>query len=353
MLSTTMVFAISYPLFQTSNRILEDSYYAFDTGDYGTAFRLAEEAKLMRRLEVDDCLNLFIQAMKPQAVQKAGDSISEVLIILREREVFDAVELIEYLIDLKGVSFFDNSVEKIKNYIEDKRIFPEVSYIMAKIYEFEGEYDLAYSYYLDAWNNAQVLDIPDEKYDILYDMATLSYNFTNLEDCEKTLLLILSEDSYFSDNSYSSALISNVERGYSIEKIFSLYRTDCYRTIPAFFRLTELYLEQGKSEEAFKTAIFGVLTAFTRIDHILFSRVTEYQYDSLTDFFELAMKYDDILNWSIDNGFWRCFYRLAELGIDIYPENKEFGYSIMSIIAESAPEHYWRQLCIAKINQHN
>ena len=85
-------FAISYPLFQTSTRILEDAYFAFDTKDYGTAIRLAEEAKIARRQEVSECLDILDQSLKPFAVKRAGDLITDVRTVSLKRDVFDAVE---------------------------------------------------------------------------------------------------------------------------------------------------------------------------------------------------------------------------------------------------------------------
>lgn len=342
-------FAVSYPLFQSSSRILEDAYYSFETGNYGDALRLADEAKIMRRQEVSDSLGILEQALRPIAVQNMGDSIEDVISVLKEREVFDAVTLMEYLLSTKGDVFFDNSVAKMKSYIEEKYVFPETEYLFARIYEFEGEYELAYSYYLNAWEHSDVLDIPDMKYDVLYDMANLACNFSHVDECEKALLLIVADDPYFSDRPFLSALNLSVDRGYSADKIFDLYRTNCYRSIPAFFRLTELYMEQGRDEEAFNASLFGVLTAFTRMYEILCNRTTEYEYTTLLDFFHQAMSHDDIAEWSMDNGFWRCLYRLADLGSTLYPENHLFSSALFAVMAETAPESYWKQITISKL----
>ncbi len=341
--------AVSYPLFHSSNRILEDAHFAFDCGDYGTALRLAEDAKITRRQEVQECMDVLDQSLKPFAVQKAGDVVFDVRAVLLERDVFDAVEMIDYLLDLKGEEYFDNSIAKIRSYIERKKIFPETNYLIARVYEFEGEYELSHSYYMEAWQHSDVLDIPDMKYSILYDMANLSYNFSRLDESEKALLLVVAEDPFFSDSAFTNAILSSVRRGYSVDKIFNLYRTNCYRSIPAFFRLAELYAEQSKTEDAFTVALFGVLTAFTRMHEIVDNRTTEFEYTSLDDFFKTAMKHDDIMEWSISNDFWRCIYRLAELGKQLYPNNELFGKELLAVIASTAPENYWKQLALSKL----
>lgn len=345
-------FAISYPLFQTSTRILEDAYFAFDSEDYGNALKFAEKAKIMRRNEATDCLEVINQALKPLAVQKAGDSITEILTVLTERDIFDAIELIEYIIDLKGKAFFHDSITEMLNYLEGKKIYPETSYIIAKIYELEGEYELANQYFTEAYSNASALDISDMKYDILYDKAILAFNFSNIEDCENSLLLIVKEDPYFSDLNYNYAIKNSIANKYSPDKVFELYRTDCYRSIPSFFKLTELYISQNRLEDAFSTALFGVLTSFTRMNEVIENRTSEYFFTGLENFFILAMDHSDISTWSIDNGFWRCFYRLGDLGCKLYPESK-FGMEIFDVISKTAPEEYWRQISLSKIVKDN
>lgn len=342
-------FAISLPLFQNSTRMLEDAQFAFDSGEFGKALKLAEESKLLRQQEVDACLSALNQALHPQEVQDAGDDIPAVIAVLQSRDVYDVVALIEYMSALHGEIYFSNSINEMLEHLEDKRIFPEASHLVAKVYEYEGEYELSYSYYTDAWNHSAVLDIPERKYDILYDMANLSYNFNDYENCEKALMLIIASDPYYSNDGFAAALGNSVQRGYSADKVFNLYRSDCYRSIPAFYRLTELYQEQGRHQEAFKMALFGILSSFTRMDSFLSNRLTEFQYKGLNDFFAIAVSNYELAEWTMEQGFWRCFYRLADLGSQLFPENKDFSDQLFAVMAQSAPENYWRQLAVSKM----
>ena len=239
LLISSMAFAIDLPLFHKSARLLEDAQFAFDSGEYGKALLLAEEAKLLRQKEATESLDALNVALHPQEVQNAGDNIHDVIAVLQSRDVYDVVNLIEYTTNVHNGTFFNGSITEIQEHLAAKKIFPEAAHLMARIYEFEGEYELSYSYYMDAWNNADILDIPESKYDILYDMANLSYNFNDYENCEKALMLIIASDPYYGNDGFTTALTNSVQRGYSADKIFNLYRADCYRSIPAFFRLTE------------------------------------------------------------------------------------------------------------------
>ena len=349
LLLSSMVFAIELPLFQKSARLLEDAQFAFDSGEYGKALLLAEEARLLRQKEATESLEALNVALHPQEVQNAGDNIRDVVAVLQSRDVYDVVNLIEYTTTVHNGTFFNGSITEIQNHLAAKKIFPEAVHLMAKIYEFEGEYELSYSYYMDAWNNADILDITESKYDILYDMANLCYNFNDYENCEKALMLIIASDPYYGNDGFTSALTNSVQRGYSADKIFNLYRADCYRSIPAFFRLTELYVEQERYQEAFKMSLFGTLSSFTRMNNFLANRVTEFQYENLREFFYTAINNYELAEWSMDQGFWRCFYRLADLGSQMFPENEDFAKELLVVIAQTAPESYWRQLAVAKL----
>lgn len=345
----TSSFAVELPLFQKSARLLEDAQFAFDSGEYGEALKLAEEARLLRHQEVDESLSALVQALRPKAVQDAGDDILAVTEALRSRDVYDVVSLIEYMVVLHGEAFFNNSIHGLLEHLEHKRVLPEAAHLMAKVYEYEGEYDLSYSYYEDAWTHASVLDIPERRFDILYDMANLSYNFNDYENCEKALMLIVALDPNYSNEGFAAALTNSVQRGYSADKVFDLYRSDCYRSIPAFYRLTELYVEQGRYQEAFRMSLFGVLTSFTRMNVFLEERVTEFEYDTLADFFSIAVKNHELAEWSVRQGFWRCFFRLADLGGQLFPENKDFADQLFVVMARTAPEGYWRQLAVGRM----
>lgn len=349
LLCTIKITADSYQWFHDSSRLFDDAYFEFDNGNYGIALRLAEEAKNTRNNEVNAALNMIGDAMRPLAVQNAGDSINEVIAVLKQRDVYEVVEMINYLVTLKGEDYFDDSIAAVNSYLMQRKVFPECEYLIARIYEFEGEYSLAYSYYLDAWNHAFALDIPSTKYDILYDMANLSYNFSDLDNCEKALLLIVADDPFFSDAAYSAALLNSVKKGYSADKIFSLYRTNCYRSIPAFFRLAELYSNQGRYEDAFSVALFGVLTSFTRMYEIVQNRMSEYTYTDLNAFCRRAVSYTDICDWSIDIRLWNGLYQLAKLSETLYPAETIFSDGIYTVIVDSAPENYWKQRALSEI----
>ena len=62
------------------------------------------------------------------------------------------------------------------------------------------------------------------------------------------------------------------------------------------------------------------------------------------------MKQSDMREWSVKSGFWKCLYRLADLGTKLYPENHSFGKGLLSIIATESPDEYWKQIALFQSN---
>ena len=85
------------------------------------------------------------------------------------------------------------------------------------------------------------------------------------------------------------------------------------------------------------------------MNNFLANRVTEFEYKNLREFFQIAINNYELTEWSMDQGFWRCFYRLADLGSQMFPENEDFAKELLVVIAQTAPENYWRQLAIGKL----
>ena len=130
LLLSSMAFAIELPLFQKSARLLEDAQFAFDSGEYGKALLLAEEARLLRQKEATESLDALNVALHPQEVQNAGDNIRDVIAVLQSRDVYDVVNLIEYTTTVHNGTFFNGSITEIQNQKEKKKIY--VTFLMRK-----------------------------------------------------------------------------------------------------------------------------------------------------------------------------------------------------------------------------
>ena len=175
LLSIFLLFGIT--LFAQNNNYLSlyrQSLYYFDLNDYGKALTFAEDAITAKKRQIQSELNLLRKSLSSNAVKSAGDDINQVLSILEKRNEKDSIAIIQKYIKIKGLDYFDNSMSKLQENIKNQSEYPEAQYLIGKIYQLEGEYDISETYYSMALDNAAVLDVPDFKYEILYNLAEIS-----------------------------------------------------------------------------------------------------------------------------------------------------------------------------------
>jgi len=214
------------------------------------------------------------------------------------------------------------------------------------LYMLEGELEIAELFFTDAYENRQLLDIPDVQYDILYSMADL-YNLQGKENnYEEVLLLIVAEDEKYytlgEPSVFLRALLLAIETGMSTDQFFLLYRNDYYKSIKAWSLLTEYFFELGLDDRALETAVLFSLASFTRVDEVLVNRDMHYSYTTLQELFKKLKSFSDIAEWASDNKVWEGFYVFAELC-----EKKgftDFANGIYYALAAECPERTWQIL---------
>lgn len=334
---------------ELSWRYLQAAEIALQVGRYDDAMKACEDAKLRRSEESEYETQILDSALKPQEVAREGDLISDVLPVLRRREASQALKIIDKYLDLFGAAHFENSISAIRAYVKSRTEYPEADYMIGTVYRYEGEYTFAEKYYLKAYNESALLEIPDVKYDILYDMAEIARIQNKNADYEKYLTLIIADDAPYWDTGLDKALLRTIDTNMpdSVEKFFKLYRTKEHRSLNAYEALAEYYTEIGEKEKAIKAIAFASLTGFSKIYDIVKERNTRFVYTNVSNFFHEAGIYGDITEWGIDNNIWRSFFMLAE-----YAERRGcgvFANSLYSVIAESFPEEYWRNKAATRI----
>ena len=320
---------------------LDTARVKFENGDVGQALKYAENAKEIRKNESSTAVDSLENALKPLAVQQVGDLITDVEEILTERMENVALRYIHKLTDLYGASYFGNSITNIKEFYKNRTDYPEADYLIAKIYMQEGEYSAAADFYEKALANSSVLDVPDERYDILYDAAELARIRKNEEQFQAYLLKVLEDNHDFSENGnditpYLRAIIAYSLREKSIDQFFLLYRSSHYKSLNALLKLTDFYINKNEFESAYNTGILAALTSFTRIYEILTSRNKKYSYTTLDLFFQEALKYRDVKDWMDKNGVWRGFYNFGKLLA--YKGNTTLSDQIYSVTKNVCPD---------------
>jgi tetratricopeptide (TPR) repeat protein len=323
-------------------KVLESAHVAFESGEYGTALRLAETAKQNKKSEYERYSKILTDALKPAEVRRAGDSLAAVLAVLDSRNDTGAAEILRFFAQKTPAG--ETSVSWIVGHIKKMYVLPEAEWLIGRIYFYESELSVARDYYMRAWEHSFALDIPEQRYDILYEMAGLAEMLDDDELFEKSLLLVLADDPYYNRQAANDAMQANLydsmksalARNYTLDRIFLMYRADRFRSLKAYIALAKFYRDRGMKEEFLKTSLLGSLTAFTRMYSVLVERDVGYEYKGVEDFFARALRYRDMTLWSINQDVWDCFYYLYEAaGVRSFDT---FANELLAVLASLSPD---------------
>lgn len=356
-LSVFFLFLISFNIYANTNFIIKQSTKAyhnavisFEKQEYGKALKYSEDAIQYRKEEIEQEQKVLRNALSPKRVQAVGDNINDVLKILTERKEFEAIKIIKSYYNINENTSYDDSITKLVQYIGKKIEFPEAQKLIGDIYKIEGEYEFAETYYTMALKNENVLDVPDDKYEILYTLVEISKLQENAPQMEKRLLSILINDSHYNDKSLINSIVSLIKQNKkdSLEKFLLLYRADDYVSISAYNQLCDYYLSLEEYEKALEICALSVITSFTKVNLIFKDRDPDYEYINLTEFFSTLESQQDIINWGIKNDVWKSYNTLAlitaRLGIN------EFSNQLLIILAKLAPERYWQENAVLQLS---
>lgn len=343
LLSFSSLFAeADYNVFCRDKKTLNSAQIAFENHNYGEALKLAEEAKLIRRERNRYEISLLENSFKPAEVKYAGDSIADTLKVLEDRQDYDAIEIIDWYSKIVRNFDFDDSKNKFLEYLKGISQYPEADYLIGRIYRKEGEYQLAVKYFKQSLENSTNLDNYNDRYDILYELADISFTLKDYQQYEKDLLLILAQDTTFQNKTLINAMKNTISSNKKdcLEKFFLMYRNDNANTLNAYYKISEYY-RNNDINKALDTSLIGVITAFTKINSVIQKRNPEYTYKNINSFFIELMNYPDIIEWGIDNDVWRSFYNLAE---DAYNTHYlTFSIELFKLLEKNAPEEYWSE----------
>ncbi len=331
-----------------SNTAYRNARAAYDNQEYGKALKYAEDAILYKKEQLKADYDAIATSIAAREVKKAGDDINNIIPVLTERDEYDVIKLIEYY-NSKGD--FNNSISQILVYIKNHEEYPEAQKLIGDIYKIEGEYLYAEQYYLKALENAAVLDIPDERYEIIYMLADLSRLNKDYENMEIRLLNIIGKDQNQLNMTLARSMKSTVSKNNAaaIEKFFTMYRAQDYFCLRAYYELAQYYLSINELDKAFNYSAMAVITGFTKVYNVISKRDIDFEYTNIADFLDIIPYHNDILSWGEENQVWRSFNLFCEIcgncGYTV------FSSELLKILAFHSPQKYWQQDAVLKLDK--
>lgn len=351
------LFAFNVSLFAQSNfnnsSILayRQAVSNYEAKEYGKALKYAEDAITYRKLQIEKEVDFFETSLASKDVKKAGDKITSILPVLEDRGEKDCIALIKYYELKKGENFFNNSITQLVNYIDGQKYYPEAQKLIGDIYKIEGEYSFAEEYYLKALEHKDVLDIPDEQYEILYSLAELSRLQQDFSKMEIRLLNIIDKQQVEKNTVLTrsiKSLMNQKKTKDKINKLFTMYRSEGFMYLDAYSQLAEYYYDNEQYEKAFNYSSLAVITGYSKIYNILVKREMDYEYTTLEDFLQKVVYHPDMVEWGRDKKVWKSFNYFCKV-CDKMGWNK-FSFDLLVILAKNSPEPYWQQEAVLQLD---
>lgn len=335
----------------SSVKLFRQAKLYYESQEYGKALRSAEDALYYRKSQIEKEKQIIINTLSSPQVKRAGDKISNIMPVLKEREEIDSVELINYYVKKKGLEYFDDSITQLQKYIAEQEFYPEAQKLIGDIYKLEGEYQFAEEYYKTALSHSDIFDIPDEKFEILYLLVDISQLQEDYDQMEIRLLNIIGTEQYQKNASLVRAIKNTLSKNDKnvVQKFFDLYRLQNVYSLKAYTMLAEYYYSLNEYEKAFDYCSLAVLTGFTRMYEIVDKRNISFEFTGIESLLQELIYHEDIIEWGKSNNIWYSFSLLCQIS-DKMGYN-QFAFDLLCILARSVPEKYWQQEAVLKLDE--
>lgn len=321
---------------------LDRAREAYAAGEYGDALELTQKARKSKHEITARQLAVLESSFSPEEVRRAGDDLSLIRPVLVARDEKEALETLDALERTYPDVLLGGSASKTLAWLRRSDVFPEADFIEGLIHDAEGETAIALRLYLKAWENREFLDIPDQRYDILYRMAESSLGLGDRDTAEKDYLQILSDDAVYGTPDLPSstllAMKNTLVTSADTPRFIKLYRHYNDKAFRAATRLAELYLsEAGNLERALNLTILTACMSVSMADRVLKTRRMAWDGSSLESLLQAVTRSPEISAWASSNNVWDPFLLIARAleGTG----NKDQAAEILSDLVSSCPDN--------------
>ena len=230
------------------------------------------------------------------------------------RELGEALLYFQEAIDKRGVDF------------------PEAEIAIGDIYYREKAYALAEHQYKKALEMPG-MQIPEEKYTVLYRLTELHEEQENYWDMDAYLRQILADQPYFSGDEYQSfqdALLSTY-KDKGLEHVFRLYRMgNVGFSVEAHAKLGWFYYRSHRFTAAVQHSLFALDIMVTEAVKELRRVQPGFAFTTMEAFLNAALERENIRQYLISSEFFKTLYYLAAATYESRPSLAESIWRLLA-----------------------
>ncbi len=264
-----------------------------------------------------------------------------------------------WLILEKGKQLFDaenygNAMFHFRKANEALGAAPEVEYWIGRVFEAEGEYELAAEQYVGAVQKKQMLLVPGEELVIRRRLAEVYFTLGNFAGYSNELETIIRYDASAreqgADIIFEPRVIARVLTQRGINKLLELYRIDDWGGLAAYYDLGIYKYRTGFFEAAIEHLAFAfTITQTTIIEHLI-SRDPEYRFTTLQELFIDALKVDIIVDYAYSvNAFGQMYALAASLYESGDIIKRELARELWRFVAEYDQRSWWSDRAVRQL----
>ena len=333
---------------------LQQAKREYDCGNLSEAVVLANKANDTNEAYYISLHDSIKKAVSRKSVAAKGDKITAVYNRLYELQEFKTCKLFDEVFLQKSIKELSDSMGALYEYLQKRaKILPESAYLIGRVFEAQGEFTQAKTYYTKAWSQKDFLETLDEKINILYSLANVHEALNETSEAEKFLLTAAAQsDLYAKKNSYSSqlrAMLKSLKENKTTQKFFILYRHDGDAALQALQRLTSLYCATGDFNKALETSACAVCIVTTELERAVKMKNFLFEYKTLSNLI-LQCKHDTALQtWASEKKFWESYLKFADVlySLNYFSQAEDIYVSVASAV----PDYYLAQRAFYEIKK--
>lgn len=298
-------------------KVLDSAGYAFERKEFGEALRLADKARSIHVAKYDKAKAILSKSVMSPEVKKAGDDLIGVYKALTKRSDNTATAVLDGIYLTKDPFFFGNSLSRLFTWLTERREYPEADILTGKVYEAEGEFNVAINFFKKAWDKRSDLDIPDDRFTIAYHLADIAEQQGEFGSQEENLLLVLLDDEVYGapgkESTTLQAMVRSIKTDPTMTKFFMLYRHDRLVALKAYQDLARCYERDGRIDRAYPVAVLAACASMTALAKTLQTEDFQYTYTTFEDLVRQSASRRKVVQWATDNDVWESFLLLSSI----------------------------------------
>ncbi len=218
----------------------------------------------------------------------------------------------------KGIEYYNKkeyglALKFFRDALDKKRgIFPEAEEAMGDIFR-SSNMELAIFHYNRALQYKNAFNIPDERYRVLYKIASLYKLSEKYNKMEETYRKIVKDDPYYSDSKYEkmkTSIYSNfINKG--LDQVLTLYRFSQAFSLEAHRELGYFYYKTGRYREAVKNLLYTTINIFTVTVEQILKHQPDFEFVTTAATVNKATKYQYLTTYLNRNQLFKVLYYLA------------------------------------------